>query len=371
MSAARSRSGSSSASKQARKNAASRRAAGRSSVGGGPADISELGAHPDLDFRPVVDYFAQRSTELDVAFARFTSQVDPSQEARSDAASQRALSNAFIEWFVFDSHLANGRTPLEHFVVSAPAKADRRVVELFRQVAATQLFSLFWVRAIDPAAHTVTLEDAADGATYEVYDARLGDTLPGARGLMAVRLAQVAGEWRCPCDVAMYREIEHEEGFGSAVAELAGMGHKVGLIEIAHLLYGTPDDGVTGPDGRVARGSGGVPRAAAEAGSPGADVPPERRAAYLAGLRLDYARMAERYGLGVSWDGMAAAIKTCPGDRVAHDVVEQLFGAGAGDLDELDDDAFGDLMTIFLSAWNLLPHDYLDGHSPAEVIQGR
>ncbi|MBS5451485.1 MAG: hypothetical protein KHY83_02890 [Coriobacteriia bacterium] len=323
--------------------------------------VAALGAHPELDFRSVVAYFAQRSGELDGAYGRFLSEVDPSSAAQNDAGAQHRLARAFAEWFVFDYHLANDRTPLEHFVVCAPAKTDRAVVELFRQVAATQFFSLFWVRSIDAAAKTVTLEDLCGGATYAVYDARLSSSLRAPGGLVALRLAQAAGEWRCPWEAALYREGLEEGRFGDAVARLAEMGRRVDLIDILHLTFGSAGDGAPADPARTT----------ADAGSPGIDVPPEQRAAYLARCQESYEQLARAHGLTVGWGDIVRAIRTCPGDRVAHDVVEQLFGADASALGHVDDDTFAQLMGAFLGAWNLVPHNYLDGKSPAEVYQGR
>lgn len=390
-------------SKQARKNAASRRAAaGRAVTAGVPGalgsgtdqgatadSMAARGAHPELDFRLVLDYFSQHGTDLDAAFQQFLCEVDPTDAAQQDAAARRGMSRAFAEWFVFDHRLVNDRTPLEHFCAAAPMKTDRRLLDLFRQVAATQLFSLFWVRAIDAETRTVTFEDVADGRTYEVYDGQLGASLSAPGGLMAVRLAQAAGEWRCPCEVALYRDGEAGERLGTAAARLAQVGQALDLLDIVHLIYGIASDpsadlgaapgvpvaGANGPAGSPAA-VGFAPRPAdpsvtADAGSPGIEVPPERRSAYLDELQRDYERLAQEHGLTVTWDDMATAIKTHDGDSVAHDVVERLFGTDAAALGHLDDAAFGDLMGIFLGAWNLLPHDYLDGRSPAEVYQSR
>ena len=440
--------GSSRLSKQARKNAASRRAAsGRASVpaptfASEPAGTSDArvavasaaaptgssNAHPTLDFRPVLDYFSQRGADLDSAFQQFLCEVDPTDAAQQDATARHGMSRAFAEWFVFDHRLVNDRTPLEHFCVAAPMKTDRSLLELFRQVAATQFFSLFRVRSINADACTVTLEDIVDGAAYGVYDGKLGASLVTPGGLMAVRLAQAAGEWRCPCEVALYRDGESAERLAAAAARLAQTGRPLDLLDIVHLIYGVASDGagpmaalgentplepapfapvdfsapaVFAPAGSKpgsssspalgagqpgfapfapmnssAAGRGFTPRptdphVTADAGSPGIEVPPERRAAYLDELQRDYARLAEEHSLTVSWDDIAAAIKSHDGDSVAHDVAEQLFGADASALSRLDDAAFGDLMGIFLGAWNLLPHNYLNGKSPAEIYQSR
>lgn len=369
-------------------------------------DLSVLGEHPTPDLFPVMSYFRQHTDAVPEAMDVYFSTIEATPEGQPDQASEDALLGTFMEWFIFDYQLPGGQTPLSHYALVAPSRTpeQRATAELLRQAAATQFFSLFWLRAADKAAGTLTLQDAASGVTYEVFDEDEAAKLAGREGaLVATRLMRQGEEWRIPLGSVLSRDGLDEERFSRTASELAEMGGGIGFIDAVRLELGSVDPavpaakaptgeaggtgaaGVSGAgdadanaaDAGVAgasRPAAGVPQVALDGPAdqvPGVTVPPEHRGAALMDAAKYYGLLRRDLDLRPTWEDIAEAVRTCPAGRDAHDVVTDLFGADAQDLNHLTDDEFAELMDAFLMAWNLLPHDSLGGRSVAEVYQGR
>ena len=185
------------------------------------------GARPTISLTPVFAYFAQGAGGtpdiVRAAYGQFVRSLGLTGDA-DDARVRRA----FMTWFVLEYRLASGKTPLEHFAPCAPRRTEleRAQAEVLRQVANTQRFGLFWVRAADR--HAGTLEDAHDGTAYTVHDrtraAEVADApgferslaQEGQASLMAAHLAEVAGEWRLPAGVLALRYDLDEAAFAAS-----------------------------------------------------------------------------------------------------------------------------------------------------------
>ncbi len=354
-----------------------------SASGHGRKDAAvQLGSHPSLDYKPVIDYFTSRGDYEERAFDRFFNAVEPSDELMDDEDGSYDFFRAFGEWFVFDCMLDNGRTPLEHYVLCAPMKADPAFIEMLRQSAKTRFFSVFWIRGVDEAAKVVTLEDAADGKTYPVHEEGLANLLSAKpAGVIGAHLVCVADEWRCPFGPIVYQQLT-TDAEAQALLEAMGPAHGntrgVSFRGAARLEYG--------PGGAADREFGVVrdpvdPSAAPWATkvlgasdsevSPGLDVPPQERLRYLSNLERTYSELAEEYDLSPTWPDIVDVITRDGGATTAHGAIEELFGPGAIELEHLSDYSFNDLLTVFLGAWNLLPHASLGGHSISEAAWGK
>lgn len=404
-------------------------------------DLSVLGPHPLPDYFPVIRYFREHTGDVPAAMDRFYSAVGTSPEVEADQSLSDQLLGNFVEWFVFEYRLADGRTPLQHYALCAPARTpeQRATAELLRQSVASQLFSLFWVRSADAACGTLTLQDATVGTTYEVYDRMLASDLAGhvpaqpaavdagegatsagdadadageaadapndhdrTASLVATRLVCLDGEWRCPMGAVLIRHGMDETRFSQMLATLAETGSGVGFLDAVMVELGDPDAltpgvsaarGTGGPEGerRCEESTGedesknaadGTPEGAHQTPPlvvldgpssevPGMDTPPEQRAAQLLDAAKLYGLLRRDFDLEPTWGELTEAVRACPIEREAKDVVAGLFGANDHGLDHLDDDAFNDLMYAFLVAWGLVGRDALDGRSLAEVYQGR
>lgn len=347
------------------------------------ADLSVLGEHPRLDYFGVMTYFRTRGgDEVPAAMEEFYTAVGTSPDTRASQQMQDELLASFVEWFVFEWKLESGQTPLEHYALAASRRTpeERAQAEVLRQSAASQLFSLFWVRSADDAAHVTRLEDAVNGATFDVYDEDLahematapGEAAPAGGTLVATRLVCVAGEWRCPIGALLVRRGMDERDFSATLAGLTDAGGVVSFLDAACLEYGDArflDESAGGEDadGKPA------PQVVLDGPAsevPGMDVAPEERTSAIAEAARLYGLLARDFSLEPTWADVATAVRTRGEGADAHDVMDALFHVSSGGTDALDDVAFQDLTYCFLIAWNLLPHDELAGKSPAELYQG-
>lgn len=368
------------------------------------------GARPTISLTPVFAYFAQGAGGtpdiVRAAYGQFVRSLGLTGDA-DDARVRRA----FTTWFVLEYRLASGKTPLEHFALCAPRRTEleRAQAEVLRQVAATQRFGLFWVRAADRHAGTLELEDAHDGAVYTVHDrtraAEVADApgferalaQEGQASLMATHLAEVAGEWRLPAGVLALRYDLDEAAFAASFKQTWDTGQDIGFLDMALVEL----DGSSSPADRavaaVASALDGVdatqfacemseaerPAAAPQRPAPrvvldgpasevpGMTVAPERREGALMDAARLYGLLARDFSLAPTWADVIETVRTRKEEEEAADVVRNLFGPNAEALAPLDDAAFQDMLYCIILAWNLLPHDVFDGKSPAEIYNGR
>lgn len=366
------------------------------------------GARPTISLTPVFAYFAQGAGGtpdiVRAAYGQFVRSLGLTGDA-DDARVRRA----FTTWFVLEYHLASGKTPLEHYALCAPRRTEleRAQAEVLRQVADTQRFGLFWVRAADRHAGTLSLEDAHDGTVYTVHDrARAAEVADapgferslaqeGKASLMAAHLAEVAGEWRLPAGALALRYDLDEAAFAASFKQTWDTGQDIGFLDMALVELGGSGSPADRAAAAVASALDGVdatqfacedsepepavpqrpaPRVVLDGPAsevPGMAVAPERREGALMDAARLYGLLARDFSLAPTWADVIETVRTRKEEEEAADVVRNLFGPNAEALTPLDDAAFQDMLYCIILAWNLLPHDVFDGKSPAEIYNGR
>lgn len=367
------------------------------------------GARPTISLTPVFAYFAQGAGGapdiVRTAYGQFVRSLGLTGDT-DDARVRRA----FTTWFVLEYRLASGKTPLEHFALCAPRRTEleRAQAEVLRQVANTQRFGLFWVRAADRHAGTLELEDAHDGTAYTVHDrtraAEVADApgferslaQEGQASLMAAHLAEVAGEWRLPAGVLALRYGLDEAAFAASFKQTWDTGQDIGFLDMALVELGGSSSPADRAATAVASALDGVdatqfacemseaerpaapqrpaPRVVLDGPAsevPGMTVAPERREGALMDAARLYGLLARDFSLVPTWADVIETVRTRKEEEEAADVVRNLFGPNAEALAPLDDAAFQDMLYCIILAWNLLPHDVFDGKSPAEIYNGR
>lgn len=368
------------------------------------ASVLVPGVRPEISLTPVFAYFAQGAGGVPdivrTAYGQFVRSLGLTGDA-DDARVRRA----FTTWFVLEYYLASGKTPLEHFALCAPRRTEleRVQAETLRQVAATQRFGLFWVRAADKHAGTLELEDAHDGTVYTVHDrARAAEvaeapgfvrslTQEGKTNLLVAHVAEVAGEWRLPAGVLALRYDLDEEAFASSFKRTWDMGQQIGYLDMALVELGGTGVSSAQPDAAApfevdatqfacvdcepepspARPAPRVVLDGPASEVPGMTVAPERREGALMDAARLYGLLARDFSLAPTWADVIETVRTRKEEEEAADVVRNLFGPNAEALAPLDDAAFQDMLYCIILAWNLLPHDVFDGKSPAEIYNGR
>lgn len=372
------------------------------------ASVLVPGARPTISLTPVFAYFAQGAgTAPDIVRAAY-GQFVRSLGLTGDAEDAR-VRRAFTTWFVLEHRLTSGKTPLEHYALCAPrhTELERAQAEVLRQVAHTQRFGLFWVRAADRHAGTLSLEDARDGTVYTVHDrvraAEVADApsferslaQEGKASLMAAHLAEVAGEWRLPAGVLALRYDLDEAAFAASFKQTWDTGQDIGFVDMALVELGGSSSPADRAAAAVASALDGAdatqfacedsepepavpqrpaPRVVLDGPAsevPGMTVAPERREGALMDAARLYGLLARDFSLAPTWADVIETVRGRAEEEEAADVVRHLFGPNAEALAPLDDAAFQDMLYCIILAWNLLPHDVFDGKSPAEIYNGR
>lgn len=268
----------------------------------------------------------------------------------------------------------NGLTPIEFFVANPPEGADPALVERYRQVAASQLVSLFWVRGVVPDKRRVTVEDVQNGTLYTLTDERLSAFLAptGSNvGLLGMRIAKVNGQWMMPTEPALSLPIAVDDGWRQLTRsvfdrwrdELANM------WDFEALLCEQLDD-IT--DDRTLKQYYRMPFTASKiAAATGAERERlEAMADRADTIRDQYLAARMLTDVLVTWEDMAVAIWRSPIRQSADDLFEELFDtmANAHILDIPP--ARAKLHEVFVAAWRALPHRAFGNQTPAEAGMG-
>lgn len=101
----------------------------------------------------------------------------------------------YTEWFLFEFELDGRATPLNCFVEHPDAGTPHSRIERLRQVAQTQRFSHFAIRAKDEKTGTMRLLDLLDGKERMVCAPEACRHRTWELGTLSLRIACVDGTW--------------------------------------------------------------------------------------------------------------------------------------------------------------------------------
>lgn len=142
-------------------------------------------------------YWATRKHEfLWLAGDLFLGFVDPAcRYGEEPLTTEEQLNMIFTEWMLYEFPFYDGRTPLKEYLVHPPHTAHEHERAILAQVACTQFFSRFEIRAKDHATGMCALVDARTAQRYDVLDPRICTTDRWQTGTIALRIACVRGTW--------------------------------------------------------------------------------------------------------------------------------------------------------------------------------
>ena len=306
-----------------------------------------MSARPELSYSIAIDYFiASNPGCISHAYREFLALVDPDVD-EDDEQAEDLLHSLCLEWFLFDFKLENGKTPLEHLVADAPESISEKALDEFRQSAETHFSSTFLVAGAHPALSLVTLEDLSTGQRYPVTDTSLSRGLPDGGGIIGARLVNVDGAWYFPGNPVFFLPVVPTDRMLKMIREDANP--KEEFIDLVRSHFGRKGDGEDAPF-EMAR----APQSA------------EERRALLEELEGRYAALAASEKLKPAWSDVANAIRTEDGKTAPGEVLLSLFSDDGEEIGIDDMDALEELVSIFLNAWNNLPHDSLGGKCPSK-----
>ena len=289
----------------------------------------------------------QRNRVVERAFDRFVRETNVDEDMESGELFQ-AL---FLEWLLFDFNYKDGKSMLQHFVDYHPASISEDTIDGFRQSIASNRVGNFWIEHVFPREGIVVLSDFDTGEEFSVLDWSLSDQLgPNGCGMLGARLVCIDGQWLFAGNPVYYEAVMPTDEMKVILRSAAGKPPT--FSDLVRVSFGTSVD---------------------------EDAPDFVESAIYPTVAEQEARLNELEHL---FDGWHAGKITALGwsdlsDAIMHD---KSLDAGPGDLvrllfpttgdDILSLEAIDDLEEILgavMDAWNLLPHDTLDGKSPTAL----
>lgn len=268
-------------------------------------------------------------------------------------ASDDYLHALFFEWFLFDYNYKNGKSPLEHFIDYHPASISSEIIDRFKQSAESNRIGNFWVERVFPRDGIVVISDTNTGEQFEILDYTMsGELGPNGCGMFGARIVHVDGEWVFAGNSVYYYPVSPTEEMKKILLDTDV--EPVTFISLVKSTFGkkTEDD--------------------SNFTAPMLDVTPEEQEARLEELSHLFDKWHNEGIVALGWNDLAEAIK--------HDetlamrpakLIELAFAVDdkhESDINIDDMEAIDEIISALMDAWNLLPHNYLDGKSPTEPI---
>ena len=305
----------------------------------------------EMDFTRVLAPYLSNHAFMDAAWNEFCSLVDLDETAIEDDDDRHFFQSLFYEWVLFDYDIHGGKTPLEHFVTWPPTGCGTNVLSLYAQAATSQFTSSFRVVGYNEDTHKVSLENVADGIVYRVLDRTYPDTFPTDHGLLTARIMRVRGTWLFAGNVIDYQKTEPTPEELAEMRQENGE-HNEDFCEVLNSIYGR------------------LPLSDADTVASGfSTLSSEERIERLRTAQEEYAQLQSGLELEVDWDGLTRMIREEDGEGSAVTLMDSIVGQDR--VDAMNQDELVHTLKPILAAWNLLPHDILNGMTPVEDFEAR
>lgn len=305
----------------------------------------------EMDFTRVLAPYLSNRAFMDAAWNEFCLLVDLDETAIEDDDDRHFFQSLFYEWVLFDYDIHGGKTPLEKFVTWPPAGCGTNVLSLYAQAATSQFTSSFRVVGYNEDTHKVSLENVADGIVYRVLDRTYPDTFPTDHGLLTARIMRIRGTWLFAGSVIDYQKAEPTPEELAEMRQENGE-HNEDFCEVLNSIYGR------------------LPLSDADTVASGfSTLSSEERIERLRTAQEEYAQLQSGLELEVDWDGLTRMIREEDGEGSAVTLMDSIVGQDR--VDAMNQDELVRTLKPILAAWNLLPHDILNGMTPVEDFEAR
>lgn len=305
----------------------------------------------DISFARVFATFAEDDDFLDDAWEEFATLVDLDDERLRDKEDEEAFQALFHEWVLFDYDIHGGKTALESYITWPPENCGANMLSLYAQAATSQFSSMFLVRGYDEVTHKVTLVNVVDGLTYRVFDRRFTETMEPDHGVLCARLMRVRGTWMFAGSIISYRPDEPSAEDIAAMRSPEGE-HGDEFFVLVGAIYGHE------------------PLSPADSIASGFSVLSEHeRGERLETAKREFADLQRGLELEVGWDDLTRMIREEDGTGSAVSLMDSIVGQKR--VDAMDQDELVRSLKPIMAAWNLLPHDILNGMTPVEDYESR
>lgn len=148
---------------------------------------------PGISIATIIQYYTSNpdfESELDQALRTFFNVASINDIPVPIEPMEEGLMN---EWLVFDYHLSDGNTPLQHFIEHNPLQLTQSELKLYRELAKTQVYGIYEIQQIE-LGQALVMRDIYTNIIYRVheqqatYQAEVGVLYP-------TRLTCVSGTW--------------------------------------------------------------------------------------------------------------------------------------------------------------------------------
>lgn len=276
------------------------------------------------------------------AFNTFVREANVDEETETEELFQ-AL---FLEWFLFDYNYKNGKSPLEHFINYHPASVSPEIIDAFRQSAESNRVGNFWIERIFPKDGIVVLSDTDTGEQIETCDYTMSNELgPNGRGMLGARIVYVDSEWVFAGNPVYYYPVSPTEEMKKML--IGADENPVTFISLVRSSFGRKDE----------RTPGFI--------APMVNATPEERDARIEEISRLFDEWYNEGIIALSWDDIADAIEHDETVEMRPTRLVELALAvdenHESDVEIEDMDTLNEIISALMDAWNLLPHDYMDG----------
>ena len=314
-----------------------------------------------VDFSRVYAVYAGDRKFLEDAWDEFCALTDIDESSMETEDDRLFIHSVFSEWVLFDYDIHRGKTPLEKFVTWPPRDCGSNVISTYTQAAATNFTSTFHILGYDEAAHKATLENVADGLVYRVFDpsfmqdlaSEASDGSPAGplRGLLCARIMRIRGTWMFAGNLISYTDDEPTPEELAAMRDQEGE-HGDEFVELVRVVYGR------------------APLTAADSMASGfSALTASERDERLAAAQREYAELQRGLELEADWDALRQMIREEDGEGSPVTLMDSIVGQER--VDAMGEDELVHTLRPIMAAWNLLPHDILNGLSPVEDYEAR
>jgi len=256
---------------------------------------------------------------------------------------ERVQQNA-LDYLIYEYRFKNRKTGVENYL-SDNVGDEVGATRIFSQIVGTQFFSEFEIMRVDRREYFVELEDIYRGEKYKVYDVGLSKSISD-KGTILARIGKVDGLWAMLSPESEVMPFTRTERAKQIIQECTPKKARLDSVKKAMRFR---IDLRTKREKEIENDIN-LDLTSAEARKMLRDAFPE---------------IAEKYGVTLSWTQYTNKIRQ-ETDCNPLDLLAEIF---PDDGKRRSEKQMREMINYFMTSWNYLPHNSLNGKSPNEMAK--
>jgi len=256
---------------------------------------------------------------------------------------ERVQQNA-LDYLIYEYKFKNRKTGIENYL-SGNVDDEVDTTRIFSQIIETQFFSEFEISQVDRREHFVKLEDIYSGEKYKIYDIGLAKSIPN-RGTILARIGKIDGLWAMLSPESEVMPFTRTERAKQMVRECTSKKARLDSVKKAMRFR---------IDLRTKREK-------REDDDMNSDLTPAEARKML---RDAFPEIAKKYGVTLNWAQYTNKIRQ-ETDCNLLDLLAEIF---PDDGKRRSEKQMREMLDYFMTSWNYLPHNSLNGKSPNEIAK--